>query len=67
MARWTIAGGGDMYTDSADGGWTLSGTLGEWNASAPQQGANWTLTGGFWADATATPEDAVLFRDGFET
>lgn len=66
VARWTIAGGGDVYTESADGAWTLSGTLGEWAASGPQQGGNWTLTGGFWAGSAVAAGGTAIFRDGFE-
>ena len=67
MVRWTVAGGGDVYTASADGRWTLSGTLGDWDASAPQHGGGWTLTGGFWAGAAIEPEGTSIFRDGFES
>lgn len=66
VERWTVAGGGDVYTDSADGEWTLSGTAGQWDASAPQRGGNWTLTGGFWAGSAVAGENATIFRDGFE-
>lgn len=66
IERWTIAGGGDVYIRSAEGDWSLSGTLGEWAAAGPQHGSNWTLNGGFWPAATRIAGDAMIFRDGFE-
>jgi hypothetical protein len=66
VERWTIAGGGDVYTESVEGQWTLSGTLGDWAASGPQQGGNWTLTGGFWAGSAVAGEGTAIFQDGFE-
>lgn len=67
IERWAVAGGGDVYTGSADGAWSLSGTLGEWSASGPQHGGSWTLTGGFWAGSPVVGGEATaIFRDGFE-
>jgi hypothetical protein len=42
----TIDGGGGT---SAGGGYTLSGTIGQPDASGPLSGGVYTLTGGFWA------------------
>lgn len=48
----TIDGGGG----SARGGpFTLSGTIGQWDAGATMTGGNYALTGGFWAMPIAVP------------
>jgi hypothetical protein len=41
-----IAGGGGTSTN---GQYSLSGTIGQPDASAPMTGGNYSLTGGFWA------------------
>ncbi len=46
----TIDGGGGT---SAGGAYTLSGTIGQHDASTPMTGGNYTLTGGFWPGAAA--------------
>ena len=60
---WTIDGGGEMFAE--DGSWQLSGTIGQWDATAsPEQAASaWELTGGFWG---ATAETGTPLQDGFE-
>jgi len=65
--RSTIASGGVMNSESNDGQWRLSGTIGQWEATGPRElsGGQWTLTGGFWADIL----DALggfIFSDRFE-
>lgn len=64
---WTIDAGGEMVTTG--GGWTLSGTVGQWDATGSNRlsGQNWTLTGGFWAGSVETePPSDALFSDRFE-
>jgi hypothetical protein len=41
----TIAGGGGT---SAGNQYTLSGTIGQWDAGGPEVAGNYSLTGGFW-------------------
>ncbi len=62
---WTVDGGGEIAVEG--GGWTLSGTLGQWDASAQpsHSGGPWELTGGFWAVAAGAGSEEI-FRDGFE-
>lgn len=64
---WTIDGGGEMYSETVDQAWQLSGTLGQWDGteSLAHAGGGWTLTGGFWP-ATVDATDR-LFSDGFES
>jgi len=48
-----IAGGGDTSTG---GVYSVSGTIGQHDASGPMSGGNFSLTGGFWAlTAVQTP------------
>jgi hypothetical protein len=42
-----VAGGGGMNT--AGGGYTLGGTIGQHDAGGPMFGGGYSLTGGFWA------------------
>jgi hypothetical protein len=42
----TIDGGGGI---SSGGGFTLSGTIGQWDAGGTMTGGGFALTGGFWA------------------
>lgn len=65
ITRYTIAGGG--IVESTGGDWTLSGTIGQWEATEPRElkGGQWSLTGGFWADILETLGE-FLFRDRFE-
>lgn len=58
---WSISGGGG--TSSAGGGFTLSGTIGQHEASTSSGGV-FLITGGFWAVET---DASKLFCDGFET
>jgi hypothetical protein len=55
-----IASGGGTGTG---GNFTLSGTIGQHDASAPAGGGNFSLTGGFWAMSLAvqTPGAPALF------
>jgi hypothetical protein len=48
----TIDGGGGT---SSGGGYTLSGTIGQPDASAPMSGGSYSLTGGFWSVLAAVP------------
>lgn len=63
---WTIDGGGEMFSETTDQHWQLSGTLGQWDSSEALElrGSGWTLSGGFWP-ATVDETDQ-LFSDGFE-
>ncbi|MDT8437897.1 MAG: hypothetical protein RQ729_02670 [Wenzhouxiangellaceae bacterium] len=63
---YTVEGGGEVLSETADGDWQLSGTIGQWDATASQQLAapGWTLSGGFWPATVAQTER--LFADGFE-
>lgn len=45
----TVDGGGGT---SSGGGFTMSGTIGQPDASGPLAGGGFTLTGGFWPGAT---------------
>jgi hypothetical protein len=63
---WTVAGGGVMESGSAS--WTLSGTIGQSEATQAHALSEfpWRLTGGFWAfDLEALVE--FWFLDGFES
>lgn len=62
---WTLDGGGEVFTFGGD--WALSGTIGQWDATAHTHatGGAWALTGGFWAVSVATESDN-LFKDSFE-
>jgi hypothetical protein len=67
ITRWTIASGGVMESQSGDGQWQLSGTIGQWEATEPRElsGGQWRLTGGFWADLLQALGNAI-FSDRFE-
>jgi hypothetical protein len=43
---WTIDGGGGR---SSAGGYSLQGTIGQWEAGSTLQAGSYRLTGGFWA------------------
>ena len=47
---YTIDSGGVMQSESADGQWQLSGTIGQWDATEARASSSddWDLTGGFW-------------------
>lgn len=59
----TIDGGGEIAAEGGD--WTLSGTIGQWDATPNAKAAvgPWELTGGFWG---VNLETDVLFKDGYE-
>lgn len=68
LAEWhldwsTIDGGGELEAEG--GGWTLSGTIGQWDATADAalSGGEWQLSGGFWS-AGAQADDRI-FSDRF--
>lgn len=65
IKQWRIASGGTI--NSSGGGWTLSGTIGQWEASEARalSGGGWQLTGGFWGMSLEELSD-FLFRDRFE-
>ena len=66
LDRSVVAGGGELYAESADQRWQLSGTLGQAEPSAvPARGDGWALRGGFWSGESAPPSPR-LFADGFE-
>jgi hypothetical protein len=62
----TISGGGAM--DIQSGNWTLSGTIGQHDATAGQavSGGSWQLTGGFWSLDFSPLVIDQIFRDRFE-
>lgn len=68
LAEWqldwsTIDAGGGLEAEGGE--WTLSGTIGQWDATADAalSGGDWELSGGFWsADA---PADDRIFGDRF--
>ena len=63
----SISGGGGLESESAEGTWRLSGSIGEWDASGTGelQSESWRLTGGFWAVTLTEPPDEI-FRDAFQ-
>ena len=63
----TFDSGGTMSSESADQQWTLSGTIGQWEATQARasSGGGWQLTGGFWGLTLEELADR-LFRDRFE-
>ena len=65
ISFWTIAGGGEI--ESTGDNWTLSGTIGQWEATEARalSGGQWRLTGGFWGFSLEELSD-FLFRDRFE-
>jgi len=67
IARWSIASGGVVNSQSDDGQWQLSGTIGQWEATEAREisAGQWRLTGGFWADVLEALGDAI-FSDRFE-
>tara|TARA_R110000868_G_scaffold119469_1_gene316531 strand:- start:237581 stop:237985 length:405 start_codon:yes stop_codon:yes gene_type:complete len=59
----TIDGGGVI--NSSGGGYTLSGTIGQPDASNAMTGGSYSLTGGFWAGiGSGVPCPADLTGDG---
>ena len=64
---YTIDSGGVMQSESGDGQWQLSGTIGQWDATEARasSGGGWDLTGGFWGLTLEELAD-LLFRDRFE-
>lgn len=64
---WTVDGGGEMFSETTDRQWQLSGTLGQWDSTESLRlaGSGWTLTGGFWP-VTVDQTDQI-FSDGFES
>ena len=64
---WNISSGGVIESESGDGQWTLSGTIGQWEATEARalSGGQWRLTGGFWGLTLEELAD-LLFRDRFE-
>lgn len=64
---WTIDSGGIIESQSADEQWTLSGTIGQWDATEARalSGGQWRLTGGFWGLTLEELAD-LLFRDRFQ-
>lgn len=56
----TIDGGGGT---SSGGAYTLSGTVGQHDASGPLAGGVYTVTGGYWAGLPAAPDPACNDAD----
>jgi len=64
---WTIDGGGEI--EAQGGSWTLSGTIGQWDANAGSAltGDDRELAGGFWQDEAPAPEvEDRIFSDRFD-
>ncbi len=66
ITQWTIAGGGVI--EATGGEWTLSGTIGQWEATEARalSGGPWQLTGGFWGTSLEELGDEI-FMDRFQT
>lgn len=66
IPQWTIAGGGVI--ESTGGAFTLSGSIGHWEATEARalSAGPWRLTGGFWGTRLEALGDE-LFRDRFQT
>ena len=64
---WSSINGGGLESESVEGTWRLSGSIGEWDASGTGelQSESWRLTGGFWAVTLTEPPDEI-FRDAFQ-
>ena len=62
ITKSSIDGGGGV---SDGGGFVVSGTIGQIDASNELIGGNFKLTGGYWAQKTI-PLGDVIFRNGFE-
>lgn len=67
LSWWTIDGGGHTFSASADGVFSLGGTIGQPDAGV-MAGGNHTLTGGFWAaDTVVAPppvgDGVILVQD----
>ena len=62
VTRHVVAGGGGH---SSGGSFSMSGTVGQPDASAAISGGAFELRGGYWMGAAQTGTSAV-FRDGFE-
>jgi hypothetical protein len=60
ISWYKVAGGGGT---SAGGNYSVSGTIGQPDASSAMTGGNYSLTGGFWAliSAVQTPGAPVLY------
>jgi hypothetical protein len=59
ITRFTVDGGGGRSTA---GSFTLTGTIGQFDASSQNAiGPNYSIQGGFWARVAD-----ILFKDGFE-
>ena len=53
ISWWTVDGGGGNSTSAGDS-YTLSGTLGQYDAGAQLSGGEFTLQGGFWSGSGTT-------------
>lgn len=62
VTRHVVAGGGGQ---SSGGDFSMSGTVGQPDASASISGGAFELRGGYWVDAAPAGPERV-FRDGFE-
>lgn len=66
ILSWSIDGGGTVAPVSG-AAWTLSGTVGQADATAATAltGAPWQITGGFWSGLA--PSGDAIYRDRFES
>jgi len=66
ILSWSIDGGGTVAPASG-AVWTLSGTIGQYDATAATAltGAPWQITGGFWSGLA--PSGDFIYLDRFES
>ncbi len=56
LSWWTVDGGGHTFSTSADGVYSLGGTIGQPDAGL-LTGGDYTLAGGFWRGGAVVPPD----------
>jgi hypothetical protein len=59
LSWWTVDGGGGV-SQSADGTYSVHGTIGQPDAGAPLSGGDYSLTGGFWGAGVSAGVDVFL-------
>jgi len=58
LSWWTVDGGGTTFSTSADGAYTLGGTIGQPDANV-LQGGDYTLAGGFWTGGAIIERNSI--------